>query len=286
MLTKELISIIEIPQYIREVQLSKAQRPKYLEFEGMNPTVWNIPFKYLKKSNSVISKRPDWLALKEKYIIAAFRKNTYHFSLTSGHDFLSLGNEDKFFMCEIVDLKPTRVIINSKKVGTPRFIRINAQDFYAGFASPHMRGKVINEIKHNMLPYLRDLPVIDSASYPIRIELEIVDCVKNYTDRATEGAGTRWDLDNRAYPYFKSFLDLLVTGTIGETRYFEPKLIDDDRLHVTGSGGALFTPVENFEDRMLRFHIYKDLRPIILTNKYCQHVKANYGYVIPEEQPW
>ncbi len=190
----------------------------------------------------------------------------------------------KITMCEIVNMQIERVIVNTIKVGTPRIMRINAQDFYAGFASPHMRGKIINDIKLNMLEHVRNLPVI--GNYPVRIELEIQDTVKNYTDRSNEGDGTRWDLDNRAYPYFKSFLDLLVTGTIDSVKYFEPKLVDDDRLHVTGSGGAYFTPIEDFAQRKLRFHIYKDLRPIITSNKHYNNNGEDKTNTIPEKQPW
>lgn len=285
MLSKEILRTVEIPQYIREVQLSKAQRPKYFELKGTDCRSWRIPDKYiLKEYKKLVNPVFFPYYLKDGYCIGIFKKNRHPIQYENLLC-IDIAKDDRFFLCTIANEVIDKVIINDKKVGTPSIMRINAQDFYAGFASPHMRGKIINEIKFNMLPHLKDLPVIDNASYPIRIELEIVDCVKNYTDRAAEGSGTRWDLDNRAYPYFKSFLDLLVTGSIGDVKYFEPKLTDDDRLHVTGSGGALFTPVENFEERKLRFHIYKDLRPEILTNKHYQDV-TNQQDTVPKEQPW
>lgn len=291
----KIIAEVIIPQYIRTVELSKNQRPRYFEFDPKLGFT-KLPIKYLKTSED----RPTWIDraeyLKDQYGIGAFRKNVFfHWcedSSSARVSNLMSAASLKFMLCHKETKQP--VLANPKTAGTPKLQRINAQDFYAGFNAPHIRGKIMQTIKMSFLPYVKDLPVIET--YPVRIRLEIVDTVKNSFDRAKEGLGTRFDVDNRAYPYNKAFLDLLATGKTGELGideqpivYFEPKLRDDDRLHVTEAGGALFTPLPdgNDENRRLRFIIMIDDRPSIITHPDYKvyHENSRISNTVQEGEP-
>jgi len=90
-------------------------------------------------------------------------------------------------------------------------------------------------------------PIITKSNYSVKIEMELIDTIKDFYDTTKEGDGRRWDVGNRCYPYLKTFVDFLVS---------EEVLPDDDRLHVGGES-YFFTPCEKFEDRKLIFRIYK-----------------------------
>jgi len=127
---------------------------------------------------------------------------------------------------------------------------------YSGVLNEFTRAKIVNLLKKDYYEKIQlyNFPVVgilDENDYPIRIELEIVDTIKNVYDRTKKGNGIRWDVGNRAYPYLKTFVDFLVDGH----KQFKGILPDDDRLHVEGES-YYFTPCDNHEDRKLIFRIY------------------------------
>ena len=193
---------VVIPKYIREVKLSNSIRPKYLKisFEDFRNNAFKVPEKYIKKEYREC-----------KRFSTSDLKSDFQFVFNNKDKTVVLYNK----------LTNSPAILNEKKVGQPNIMRINAQDFYSGFSSPFIRGKIMGDIKLNMLPYLTSLPVITER--PVRVELEIVDTIKNYTDKSKDGWGMRFDIDNRAYPYMKAFLDLLVTGKRGDVEVMSPK---------------------------------------------------------------
>lgn len=290
---KKLILKITIPEYPREIQLAKEIRPKYYYWDGI--TIRAKGKKLLQKfinkkyKNDIIMNNdnviPIWL--KDEYKIVGFKGNKVYSCINVGgytgeHRINKLTSkqmekETKYILCEEdsnngdIDLvydKYSKVIANSTKAGKPRIQIIKGQDMYSGVLNEFARAKIVNYLKEfyysnkfdTMTDYFRD-GIIErlSSSYPLYIEMEIVDTIKNYYDKTKEGDGQRWDVGNRAYPYIKTFVDFLVNGMPDSN--FTGFIEDDDRLHVSGEG-YYFTPCDTHENRALIFNIYADKRNI------------------------
>jgi hypothetical protein len=153
----------------------------------------------------------------------------------------------------LVDKLGNPVIANPRVVGTPRLKKINGQDFYKGTDSPHIRSKVVNEIKSFLKPFVKGIESIEE--YPVQIKLQLHDVV---------GAGN-WDLDN-LWIYNKCMQDVLVD---------EGVLAEDNVMYVTAAAAPEFYPVENEEDRKLVFLIYKDERDVIADNPLYNELHSN-----------
>lgn len=140
---------------------------------------------------------------------------------------------DNFYL----DKNGERVISNTKKVGKPGTIPINAQVFYVG--KPFQRMAIKNFLTSYLTPFVQKMSKID---YPVYIESEIH---APYEHRLM-------DMNNIGYVWDKILTDIMVT---------EKVLFDDDPLYITRPGSApLFCPVDNFEDRKIVFKFYKDTR--------------------------
>jgi len=238
-----MIKII-IPNYIRQVKLSEKQRAIYYKYDKDTHTVScskKILLKYLKSSTlNLIDNRK--------------RINFEYFN--TGLSIDKVGKHDVVF-----DMDDKPIIANTTKVGKPRYEIISGQSIYSSNTQQFQRLKVMEAIKYSFLPYIKDIAAFDAELYPIRVKLYIYDTVKNMFDKTKDPdkPGIRWDLNNRAYPYSKAILDILTTGMIGSNCVIpNPPLIDDDRLHVTEDGGAIFCPIDNTEDRKLVFILFKD----------------------------
>lgn len=133
-----MLQKIEIPEYLREIELSKARQAKYYEYGKKHPT----------------AKKYKDEALYEYRTWPGFGKRK--------------------FLVEIET--ELRVIANPKVVGTPRKLIINGQKIYNGEVSKHIRNKVLKEIKDSFKPYIEQLEFIDK--FPIRIECEIHDVIR------------------------------------------------------------------------------------------------------------
>lgn len=261
---------IIIPQYIRTVQISKKQNASFYEWNGstIKGKKKKLLLAYVKKEfHNVPNILPEHL--KSEYCIGCFNK----VKLVQTFDTLGqLLFHNKLGLKYILINKITKekIIANQSQVGKPSFKLISGQDIFSGNLREHLRGTIFQAIKQSFLPYVKDMPII--SNYPVRIKMYVYDTVKSFNDSTLKNeVGQRWDLGNRAYPYGKAFLDLLVTGTDGTNKIMEPKLIDDDRLHVTEDPqGGIFCPLRNNDDsrRKLVFIIEEDKRKIIKNNKF------------------
>lgn len=144
----------------------------------------------------------------------------------------------------LVDKLGNPIIANPRVVGTPRLKKINGQDFYKGTDSPHIRSKVVSELKSFLKQFVKDVESVQN--YPVQIKLELHDVV---------GVGN-WDLDN-LWIYNKCMQDVLVDEGI---------LADDNVMYVTSAAAPEFYPVDSEEDRKLVFNIYEDDRDEIKSN--------------------
>ena len=153
----------------------------------------------------------------------------------------------------LVDKLGNPVIANPRVVGTPRLKKVNGQDFYKGTDSPHIRSKVVNEIKSFLKPFVKGIEPI--TTYPVQIKLEMHDVI---------GVGN-WDLDN-LWIYNKCMQDVLVdTGVLAE----------DNVMYVTAAAAPEFYPVDNEDDRKLVFKIYQDERDVIKNNTQYNELHSN-----------
>jgi len=153
----------------------------------------------------------------------------------------------------LVDKLGNPVIANPRVVGTPRLKKVNGQDFYKGTDSPHIRSKVVNEIKSFLKPFVKGIDPI--TTHPVQIKLEMHDVI---------GVGN-WDLDN-LWIYNKCMQDVLVdTGVLAE----------DNVMYVTAAAAPEFYPVDNEDDRKLVFKIYQDERDVIKNNTQYNELHSN-----------
>lgn len=262
---------IVIPQYIRNVEISKKQNPSYYEWTGatIRGKKKKLLLEFVKKEYHTLNNiLPEHL--KEQYCIGVFKKNKLITTCTTLGEVLFNYTPSLCKYIVINKITKEKIIANKNQVGKPNFKLISGQDIFSGNLREHLKGTIFQAIKQSFAPHVKDIPVI--KDYPVRIKMYIYDTVKNFTDNTVKNEiGMRWDLGNRAYPYGKAMLDLLVTGTDGTNKLIEPKLIDDDRLHVTEDPqGGVFCPLRDNDDsrRRLVFIIEKDTRKIIKNNKF------------------
>lgn len=261
---------ITIPRFVRRIKVSDKQRAYYFEWTGLfiKGKAKTLPISFYKNKFDipVHTKIED---LKEGFVIGCVKNGkvvtTYRDSafLPSFEEMKELYKNGKFYLCKTVGNKYEPIICNPKKVGTPKFYLIKGQDIYSGNLREHFKGMVMDAIKQSYLPYVKDIPVIDS--YPVKIECELHETIKNYYDKSKD-IGQRWDVDNYVYPYMKAFPDLLVSLK---------KLRDDDRLHLPSSIPTKFVPIDNHDNRKLVFVISIDDRPEIKDNPIFQEYHRN-----------
>lgn len=255
---------VEILQHIRKVELSKKQRPRYYEWngafiKGKKP----IPKKYFK--DGYYTKSPKIEDLLDSVLLCGYKNNILKIivhSTKSIDDYKGLKFRLCTWDCKLDTYIP--MLCNPRVVGTPRTLLIRGQDIYNSKVGEHTRGLIMDKIKECYKPFIINLPVINS--YPVRIECEIHDTIKNFYDQSKEGLGSPFDIDNYAYPYMKAFPDLM--QKLG-------KLRSDDRLHVTQPPSPIFCPIEDHKDRKLVFIISKDKRNIIATNEIYKNYFGN-----------
>jgi len=163
---------IEIPGYIRQIQLAAARKAKYYEI--------------------VKGKIKGGKALPKKYQTEEY-----------GFIPIKMGAKMKTLLCEKATKQP--VIANPKSCGTPRIYIINSQDLYNQSLHPQSRRKVVVAIKDNFRPYLLRMEPIPDDYYPLRIVMEVHDLIKDPMIKNQD-----WDMDNRSHGlYSKCFQDLL-----------------------------------------------------------------------------
>jgi hypothetical protein len=164
------ITRIEIPNYIRQVQLSASRMPKFYEMVKGKLKGKALPLKY---------QTPD-----------------YKFRV------VMKGKKAKTLLC---DKHGQPVVSNPQSQGTPRLYTINGQDLYNSNIHTHTRNKIVTAIKKSLQPYLLRMPAIKLEDYPLIIKMEVHDLIKDPLLKNQD-----WDLDNRAQGwYVKCFQDLL-----------------------------------------------------------------------------
>ena len=141
-----------------------------------------------------------------------------------------------------LDKTMQRVVANTKTVGKPGTIPINAQVFYVG--KPFQRMIIKNFVQEYLDPFVAEMPVID---YPLYMESEVH---AMYQHRLP-------DMNNIGYVWDKILTDVMVK---------HGKIVDDSPLYLTRPGSApLYCPVETDEERKIVIRFYKDLRSEIAT---------------------
>ena len=141
-----------------------------------------------------------------------------------------------------LDKTMQRVVANTKTVGKPGTIPINAQVFYVG--KPFQRMIIKNFVQEYLDPFVAQMPVID---YPLYMESEVH---AMYQHRLP-------DMNNIGYVWDKILTDVMVK---------HGKIVDDSPLYLTRPGSApLYCPVETDEERKIVIRFYKDLRSEIAT---------------------
>jgi len=259
---------VEIPQHIRKVQLSAKQRPYYYEWDGktIKGKRKKVPSSYFIDKSKSLKEVVLIEDLKDNYCIGVFNNaNKLITTIKHSSDYpVSKQVNYKHRLCIKIDDNIFPVLCNPKIANTPKLYLIKGQDFYNSKIREFQRGVIMDEIKKCYTPFVESMPVI--SDYPVKIECEIHDTIKNYYDGDRHGLGLPWDIDNYAYPYMKAFPDLL--QKLG-------KLRNDDRLHVTQPPTPIFCPIEKHEDRKLVFIISKDERDVIVNNKIYQSYHKN-----------
>ena len=255
---------IEIPEFVRQVKMSEKQKAQYFEWTGIfiKGKGRKIPIKYFR--NKIEIDKPCLEDLVENQFVIGLLKTNKIIKVFGTTETIKEEQGCKLVLCKARNTKYLPIITNPKRVGKPRYYLINGQDIYNGKLNHHSRGFIMDKIKECYLPYVKDISPINE--YPIRIDVEIHDTIKNFYDRSKEGLGQRWDVDNYAFPYMKAFPDLL---------YKLGKIKDDDRLHITQPPIPRFVPIDNHKKRKLVFILYKDERPEITNNKTYQEYHKN-----------
>lgn len=296
------IARITIPKYIRKVKISNKVRPKYWEWDGT--TIRSKGRKLLQKYIDPEKKREVVLNdgnvlpqhLKKEYVLVGFYKKKPIERLISvnsvtGSQYVIWDATSKtkvenkediiYILCTNIDKsnyqKVKKVIANPTKVDLPNYAIINGQNIYNSTANPFTIGKIFDAIKQMYYDAFKNMDSNKMQnfrgnllfSYPLQIEVELHDTVKNVFDNTKKGNGRRWDVGNRTDPYMKTFLDFLVCGL----RDIEPFIEDDDRLHVTTGNNSYFVPIENSGDRKLVFNIYQDCN--LAFKEYLEDEKTN-----------
>lgn len=161
---------LTIPNYIRQVELSKARKPKYYELVNGKPKT-KVPLKY---------QSADYL----------------YRPIKSGKSF-------KQILCDAKTGVP--VVANPKAAGTPKLYTINNQDLYNSNVHTFTRNKIVKEITRSFEPYLLKMEPIPEEYFPITITMEVHDLIHDPLLKNQE-----WDMDNRGQGWYsKVFQDLL-----------------------------------------------------------------------------
>jgi len=273
---------ISIPYYLREVETSKKQLPKYFEYKDGNIKAKNKPLwkklinpKYHTEVGNGSSRRvsPDQLA--DGFTIGVFygSKCCYMYNKTTKTlvivpNITKTDYKKKPKKVVIHEDTLERVIANPTQAGKPNTNVITGQKGYYGI---HTQNLIVSKLMESYLNKFKRLRPIDIESIiskfnkfqPIWIILEIQDTVKAWNDNSKDNIGRPWDVDNRALPYLKTFKDFLVRGYTDENGNIlqQPVLEDDHRLIVMGDA-SIFTPIDELEVRCLKFHFYQDERQI------------------------
>ena len=131
----DLICKIEIPKYLRKIQLSKERKKKFYELGK------KVPDKYLNNP------KYEWKRIQ----VGKSLKNYLY------------NKEENELVCS-----------NPRVAGTPKFQVISSQHLYSGTMMPMIRAKVMKELKSHVKSHIPDLKLITSYPLKIHIEFHDV----------------------------------------------------------------------------------------------------------------
>lgn len=133
----------------------------------------------------------------------------------------------------------TKVVKNTRSVGTPNIKKINGQYFWTG-AHPHIRRKIKRDMANFFYEHMKDIPQVPENAYPIGVRIDLYDVMEQGSD-----------LDNFIYLYRKVIHDVLSADEMDH----EPIIIDDSKLYIQDIP-TRFYPIDNHEERKLYIEIY------------------------------
>lgn len=268
------IGEITIPKYLRRIQLSKAQNPKYFEWNGTTIKSRSKPLfkKYIdNKYYNEISENggnvKPYHLVEDVFLVGFKGTKPYEvFDKTHFRPFADLTEKQeniktKFILC---DKDYNKIIANPTQAGEPKWHIIKGQDLYSGL-NPFIRTKIVDMLKESYAETLSSnfknkKQTIEAfknferklkEELPIFILMEIHDTVDNFYDKANND----WDVDNRGYIYLKTFIDFMVHG-YNKDNIEIPSLLEDDERNIVIGSGQLFIPIEYHDNRKLIFKIF------------------------------
>lgn len=224
-MSKELIAVVEIPKYIRKVQVSGNRRATYYK-QGEK-----LPIKY----ESRLGLDYQWVKFKGGKIL--------------------LCNAE----CEPVVKNPNSVgtpkykIINGQDLHT-----LTLQDYERSKIITAIKKQMIPEVAK--LQPITEYPILIEAELYDTIEDQELVSTKGKVKDVRWDCDNRVAFYCKCFPDVLCGCPYRDEDT-GEIAYLsKPVIIDDDRLHLGNSMGCLFVPIDNAENRKLVFRIYKDIR--------------------------
>lgn len=236
----EFIDSLTIPYFLESVELSRKRKAIY--FQEQSDFIQRTDGKIVNLS--VVKKeyntRAKMLRLKRVHkskIKSKFRIDIQGF---------------------LVDQKGERVLANPRAVGTPKKVSINFQNIYSGKLDHYGRSEVMKAVKNDMLSHV--IAAINKGfqlnDFPLYIILK-------YCNTTDKNGNELWDVGNACILYTKAFLDLIATGSNGDSvgkkkiQYFDPIIPDDSHVYVKSDPWPVFIPVEKTEERKLIFEFFK-----------------------------
>ena len=133
----------------------------------------------------------------------------------------------------------TKIIKNSRSVGTPNVKLITGQYFWTG-AHPHIRRKIKREMSDFFYKFMSHLPKVKQHQYPIGVRIDWYDKMK-----------TGQDLDNFIFLYRKVIHDVLTAKEMDHSAI----IIDDSKEYIQDIP-TKFYPINEDEERKLCIEIY------------------------------
>lgn len=221
----EPLLIIEIPEYVREFEISKSVRPKYYELNSKK-----IPKKYC----------------------------------SGGYEFanITIGKKTKRVLINLLTGEP--VIANPRSVGKARVRQISGNDLFNEFTPTYVIAKQLNVIKNQMSMYIQGLPPITKLPIRIIMEIhdtfeDETNSKWDVSNRALMYIKAFEDVICGFKKMVKRVNGKEVVNTIN------PLIPDDNRLYITQPPAPIFFPIEDTKQRKLIFKIYQDVRDCIKT---------------------
>jgi len=137
-----------------------------------------------------------------------------------------------------------RLIANSRRAGKPSYDPISGNRIISA-NSTGRQAKYKNAIKDFYRPFIKDqLEPIDRDLFPVRLEM--------YMHTVVNRNGNLFDLSNLWF-YRKYFEDVLFE--------VDPPIIPDDNVKfITDHRGPTLIPIDDWEDREIKFEFHQDNR--------------------------